>query len=201
MDGCFPWSLKPSTVSLPGFTRPKRPWPVPLAIRTTIFPRHLFLYVAISGSVFTTSILLGSYNYRIPCLSAFEIPGLFNSLGLFIDWVQWSMWFMNGTPMASDNWSLQRTCNGKVMAYLMDGRLCGRYRTLLVTNVPQIDDVVILVIHRAYQSSEAGHHPKRVFLLLILHVFLCFLVFWRSIQFNHITTFLSQSRHSKKGMS
>lgn len=30
--------------------------------------------------------ITGSYNYRIPCLSAFENPGLFNSLGLFIDW-------------------------------------------------------------------------------------------------------------------
>lgn len=46
----------------------------------------MFLYVAILGSVFTTSILPRSYNYRILCLSAFENPGLFNSLGMFIDW-------------------------------------------------------------------------------------------------------------------
>lgn len=69
-------------------------------------------------------------------------------------------------------------------------------------NVPQRSIMLFsLFFHRAYKFSEAGHHPKRAFLLLILHVFICFLVFRRFIQFNHITTFLSQSRHSKKGMS
>lgn len=41
----------------------------------------------------------------------------------------------------------------------------------------EIDDAVTLIFHRAYQSPEAGHHPKRVFLLLILHVFLCYIFF------------------------
>ena len=70
-------------------------------------------------------------------------------------------------------------------------------------NVPQRSIMLFpLFFHRAYKSSKAGHHPKKgAFLLLILHVFICFLVFRRFIQFNHITTFLSQSRHSKKGMS
>lgn len=27
----------------------------------------------------------------------------------------------------------------------------------------EIDDAVPLIFHRAYQSPEAGHHPKRVF--------------------------------------
>lgn len=41
----------------------------------------------------------------------------------------------------------------------------------------EIDDAVTFIFHGAYQSPEAGHHPKRDFLLLILHVFLCYLFF------------------------
>lgn len=85
-------------------------------------------------------------------IRAYSIPSDCSSTG-----VQGSIWCMNGTPMASDNRGLQRTCNGKNMAHLMDRRSPGRSRNLIVTDVPQRSMMLFLLF-----SIEHTNPPKRV---------------------------------------
>lgn len=85
-------------------------------------------------------------------IRAYSIPSDCSLTG-----VQGSMWCMNGTPMASDNRGLQRTCNGKNMAHLMDRRSPGRSRNSLVTDLPQRSMMLFLLF-----SIEHTNPPKRV---------------------------------------